>query len=138
MPDNEKSRVVVGVDGSAESLAALEWAAEYCERFGRQLTVMAAWHIPTEHASAVAALREVNLEMAAGEVVEKALDQAKARHGGLDVVPSVVVGSPGKALVQGSQDAALLVVGTKRTLGTISSYCAHYASCPVVIVRTEK
>jgi nucleotide-binding universal stress UspA family protein len=136
--DNENYRVVVGVDGSAESLIALDWAAEHCQRYARQLAVIMAWHIPTEHASAVAALREVDLESAAADVIAEAVDQAKARSPELDVRQSVVSGSPGKVLVQASQDAALLVVGTKRTLGTVSSYCAHYASCPVVLVRTKE
>jgi nucleotide-binding universal stress UspA family protein len=132
------SRVVVGVDGSTESLAALQWAAEYCERLGGQLAIVMAWHIPTEHASAVAALQEVDLELAASDVVNNALDQVRTLHSGLEVTQQVVSGSPGKVLVQDSADAALLVVGTKRTLGTVSSYCAHYASCPVVIVRTPE
>jgi nucleotide-binding universal stress UspA family protein len=136
MAEGSKSGAVVGVDGSAESLAALHWAANYCERFEQQLTIVMAWHIPTEHASAVAALQEVDLELAAGDVIKEALDQVKATHGGLEVTQQVVSGSPGKVLVQASADAALLVVGTKRTLGTVSSYCAHYASAPLVIVRT--
>jgi nucleotide-binding universal stress UspA family protein len=136
MAEGLKSQVVVGVDGSPESLAALQWAADYCERFEAQLMILVAWHIPTEHASAVAALQEVDLELAASDVIKSALDQVRALHGGLEVTQQVVSGSPGKVLVQSSADAALLVVGTKRTLGTVSSYCAHYASCPVVIVRT--
>jgi nucleotide-binding universal stress UspA family protein len=137
MTDGESSRVVVGVDGSAESLAALEWAADYSGRMGRQLVVLMAWHIPTEHASAVAALQEVDLEVAAGEVLKDSLERVKDRYPGLDVALTVESGAPGKMLVQSSAEAALLVVGTKRTLGTVSSYCAHYATCPVVIVRTE-
>jgi nucleotide-binding universal stress UspA family protein len=136
MAEDSKSRVVVGVDGSAESLAALRWAAEYCERFGGQLGIVMAWHVPTEHASAVAALQEVDLELAAGDIIKDALHHVEAVHQGLEITQSMLTGSPGKVLVENSADAALLVVGTKRTLGTVSSYCAHYASCPIVIVRT--
>jgi nucleotide-binding universal stress UspA family protein len=138
MADSLKSRVVVGVDGSGESLAALQWAADYCERLDGQLAIIMAWHVPTEHASAVAALQEVDLELAATDVINNALDQVRTLHSGLEVTQQVVSGSPGKVLVQDSADAVLLVVGTKRTLGTVSSYCAHYASCPVVIVRTAE
>ena len=132
MAPNENLRVVVGVDGSAESVAALDWAAQFAERFERELTVLVAWHLPTPH---ISALREADLEAGADEVVKSAVAQVKTRHPSVDVTQTVLSGAPGKLLVEQSKDAGLLVVGTRRTLGTVASYCSHYALCPVVIVR---
>jgi nucleotide-binding universal stress UspA family protein len=137
MTSSSIPRVVVGVDGSAESLAALDWAAEFSERFGHELRVVVAWHLPTPYLSAVSALREVDLEAAAGDVTNDAVEAVTARRPDLKIVRAVVAGAPGKVLVAESRDAGLLVVGTRRTLGSVSSYCAHHAWCPVVIIRRE-
>ena len=132
MVRDREPRVVVGVDGSAESEGALEWAASFAERFGRELTVVVAWHVPTLHARALSA---TDLEAGADDVAKSAVERVHARHPGLDVGQSVVNGAPGMVLVAESQETDLLVVGTHRTLGSVSSYCAHYASCSLVIVR---
>lgn len=135
MARGEVPRVVAGVDGSAESLAALEWAATYVQRFGGKLTAVAAWHIPTPY---VAALSGVDLEAEAQGTVIAAVERVQARHPGLTIGQRIVAGSPGKVLVADSEGADLLVVGTRRALGSVSSYSAHYASCPMVIVRGEE
>jgi len=128
----EEKAVVVGVDGSPDSMAALDWAATYAERFGRRLEVVVTWHVPTPHAAAVPT---ADLEAAADDIARQAVKRVQDAHAGLGITHHVVSGTPGKALVATSGDAALLVVGTRRMLGSVSSYCSHYATCSVVIVR---
>lgn len=127
-------RVVVGVDGSPDSLRALRWACTYAHALGLGIEVVVAWDVPSLHASVVPA---PDLEAAATTVAEGAARHVHASHPDLPVTQRVVSGPPGKALVAASTDAALLVVGTRRELGSVSSYCSHYATCPVVIVRGD-
>jgi len=127
--------VVVGVDGSQESLAALDWAARFAERFGHDLKVVVAWHHPTPH---VQAMVLPDLEAGANTIARSSQERVRASHPSLKVETVIAAGAPGKELVAASQGATLLVVGTSRTLGSVSSYCAHYAACPVVIIRTQQ
>lgn len=127
-----EEKVVVGVDGSPDSLAALDWAAVFAESFGLELNVVVAWHVPTLYRSPAP---EADLEAAAGGVARRAVTRVQEDHPGLAVTRDVVNDSPGKALVAASKTAALLVVGTRRELGSVSSFCSHYATCPVTIVR---
>ena len=62
----------------------------------------------------------------------------------VDVVRSVVVGTPASALIAASAAADLLVVGSRGLggfrgllLGSVSQQCAYHAGCPVVIVRSR-
>jgi len=130
--EREKKTVVVGVDGSPDSLAALDWAATYAERFGLKLKLVVTWHVPSPITAAVLA---ADLEGAADDIAQQAVKRAQDAHQALGITHDVVSGTPGKVLVATSGDAALLVVGTSRMLGSVSSYCSHYATCSVVIVR---
>ena len=58
---------------------------------------------------------------------------------------NVITGFPAQALIDTSQDADLVVVGSRGTggfatlmLGSVASQVAHHAACPVVIVHTGK
>jgi nucleotide-binding universal stress UspA family protein len=60
---------------------------------------------------------------------------------GLEVRPLLVEGRPVPSLVRAAADADLLVVGSRGRsgiaaviLGSVSSACVHYATCPVVVV----
>ena len=48
----DRPRIVAGIDGSASSLAALEWAARQADLTGSALVVVGAWHLPGTHAAA--------------------------------------------------------------------------------------
>lgn len=133
MTQSTEPRVVVGLDGSAESLAALDWAADYAQQAGRELAVVVAWHVPTPYTEVIDV---ADLEVAADDAVLGGVERACSRHPGLHVAQRVLAGAPGKVLVGEAGAEDVLVVGTRRTLGSVSSYCAHYASCTVVIVRT--
>jgi nucleotide-binding universal stress UspA family protein len=127
--------VVVGFDGSEESMAAVEWAADYASKLELLLTVVVAWHIPTPTAHDTKGFSDADLSAWAEALLVRACDRVSNRHPTLSFEPRSIAGSPGKALVDASETAGLLVVGTQHRLGSISSYCAHYSRCPVVIVR---
>jgi nucleotide-binding universal stress UspA family protein len=70
------------------------------------------------------------------------LDEAAADVTGVQVRRILIEGDVKKLLVEMSRDARLLVVGnrghsplTELLLGSVSSYCVHHATCPVVVVK---
>lgn len=134
-------RIVVGVDGSAGSDQALDWAIAEAIRFPAALELATAWMFP----------------MALGYVFAKTPDEerqevqrigASAVSHVARVAPQVVAratlseAEAGPALVSLSTGADLLVVGARGhsglrelLLGSVGTYCARHAHCPVVIVR---
>jgi nucleotide-binding universal stress UspA family protein len=134
--------IVVGVDGSEESKAALRWAVE--EARLRHASVRAIYALSLRYAGGSGYLFP---EGTVGELErsgEEMLDAVIAEVGtvGVDVECAAVEGGPSHVLVEAAQGADLLVVGSRGhggfaglLLGSVSQQCAHHASCPLVIVR---
>jgi nucleotide-binding universal stress UspA family protein len=138
-PVARPQRIVVGVDGSDESVAALHWAAEEARWRGAQLEVVHAWS--WDHAAPIPMVGpgpgEVRRE--AEETLQMALQDARLH--GVAASGRVVEGHPSAALQRLAAGADLLVVGsrgrgtiTSALLGSVSTHCVHHAPCPVVVV----
>ena len=141
----ERSRIVVGVDGSPGASAALEWAC--AEARLRDVGVYAVcaydepWGIASLGMSSAAAVAELRTALAAD--AEGALDAAQATAPeGVGVTGEAIRGAAGPALVSASDGSALLVVGsrgrggfTSLLLGSVSQHCAAHARGVVVVVR---
>jgi nucleotide-binding universal stress UspA family protein len=137
-PDNTPV-VVVGVDGSTDSEAALRWADHYAQATGASLRVVVAWQRAMSYGYPMM-FEGYAPEQDARQVAEKAA-------AGLHLVEDRVVietpdGPAGHALVLASEDADLLVVGhhgervvATLLLGSVSNHCVHHAKIPVVVVR---
>lgn len=135
--------IVVGVDGSPTSKAALRWALDYA-RSDDQLIAAHVWRIIPAGAFEVPALDLVDLETRAQTVLEEALEEVveEVAQGDRPNVETVVrMGHVGEALITLSHDADLLVVGSRGyggfrglLLGSVSTYIVHHAQCPVTIV----
>ena len=143
------SKIVVGVDGSAESLAALRWAAQEARLRGARLRVVHAWFLPMVFTSGPPLLvlpeSRSELEGEGEKVLAHALEETAADVEGLEVERSVVEGSAAHCLLRAAEGADLLVVGSRGhggfhelLLGSVSQQCAHHAPCPVVIVRPAR
>ena len=147
-PDSRsKPHVVVGVDGSAESLEALGWAARYASVTGGNITAVHAWHYPA--AGPVPAGRppqpiteQVRATMQ--ETLDKALTEVFGTATPDNVDTKVAYGHPAMVLVNESVGADLLVVGSRghgafhgMLLGSVSIHCVTNATCPVVVVRSS-
>ncbi len=140
-------RVVVGVDGSAGSTAALRFAFETAARRQAGLTVVHAWALDVDAASAALAWsvdwREAEeLERA---MVAVAVAGVAAEYPAVEVRRHVVRGQAVAELVQHSENAALLVVGTRGrgglkglVLGSVSMGVLHDAHCPVAVVSSSE
>jgi nucleotide-binding universal stress UspA family protein len=138
-------RVVVGVDGSDESVAALSWAAQYGAATGSAVRAVLAWHYPA--AAGVVPLgapepvtAETDRRMR--EQLDKAIAAAYPGTAGERPEPVVSHGHPAEVLIEESKSADLLVVGhrghgafAEMLLGSVAIHCVNSAACPVVVVR---
>jgi nucleotide-binding universal stress UspA family protein len=137
------SRIVAGVDGSASSLAALEWAARQADLTGSALVVIGAWHFPSTYAAGIAENYDPAADMQ--RVLDNALPTIKHRHRRVQVSAQVIEAHPGPALVDASRDADLLVVGSRGhrefadiLLGSVGMHCVTHAHCPVLVHRSDR
>ena len=146
--------IVVGVDGSEASRAALRWAAEEAGLRSVPLVLVHVWSFvpprpigdPGLFAVPVGDLPgQLDAERgAAAAALEGAASEALAVVPGIEVEEKLVEGDAGDALVSESESAQLLVVGSHgRTgfraalLGSVSQHVANHAACPVVVVRAS-
>lgn len=147
-------RIVVGVDGSEPSKAALAWALEEARLRAATLEVICAFKLPAGWlgmgdamgASVAATLTEGDVATYARETLDAVLaDVESGGDGGgtaVEVARKAVPGHAAQALVKASEDADLLVVGSRGhgdfgslLLGSVGLHCVHHAGCPVVVVR---
>ena len=136
--------ILVGVDGSAHSQRALEWAAKEAATRHTSLTVL------TVH-QAVKGFWGGNLQYQGDEALtEKAGEAAKAETdkvlSGLDARPTSVTvkavhGIPAEEILNEGADADMIVVGSRGgggfarlLLGSVSSSVAEHAKVPVMIL----
>ncbi len=130
-------RIVVGVDGSSPSIEALAWAATEARLRGARLEILHASFYRRQ-------MLELYPSAAADEeaVLDRALAWAQAAEPTVEVVARQAGPPAAKALVDASDGAEMLVVGSRGLggfdgllTGSVSNQCAHHARCPVVIVR---
>ncbi len=136
--------VVVGVDGSEESLLAAEWAAMEATRHRLPLRIVSApAMVPRAHAyrASPAAVADA-LRGTSAQVLETASGRAEEVAPGLVITTDLLSGPPALAVARSGSSAAMLVVGARGAggfaamiLGSVSRYAAMRATCPVIVVR---
>jgi len=138
--------VVVGVDGSEESLRAVEWAALEAKRHSAPLRIVSApAQVPRMHAYYASPAAIANaLRGIAARALDAAITRSEEVAPGLAVTTGLLSGSPALAVAESGSGASMLVVGargaggfTAMVLGSVSRYVASRAPCPVVVVREE-
>ena len=122
--------VVVGLDGSEQSLVALDWAIETAQLERRGL------HLVHAHGRRRAAADE------AAKIISSARERAAVVAPGLRVNDTVVDGSGESALIAASRQAAIVCVGAHgrgglvpALLGSTALAVAASALCPVAVIR---
>jgi len=137
-------RIVVGVDGSAPSKAALAWAVRQARLTGAAVEAIIAWQYPATYGYTMPAAPEVNynFEEIAAEVVANTIAEVGGQGEPVKISSRVVEGNAAQALLDASAGAELLVVGSRghggfveALLGSVSQHCVHHATCPVVVIR---
>ncbi|MCC9205552.1 universal stress protein [Arthrobacter sp. zg-Y769] len=135
--------IVVGVDGSDQSICALFWAAREARRRQCPLHVVTAYTVPIFAASSMDAGYTTVDDAIIRDGARQVLDEAVERigHYGIEVIPRVETGDAAAVLLELSEDADLMVVGSRgrggfvgRLLGSVSSALPAHAKCPTVVV----
>jgi nucleotide-binding universal stress UspA family protein len=137
-------RIVVGVDGSAESVAALGWACrEASLRAAEVLAVLALESACHQVASyAVPAPRQAGGSWgAARDVLRRSVSEALGLFPGVSVRTEIAEGLAARVLLDQAADADMLVLGRNsngpdpyRAAGPVIRVCLRSARCPVVII----
>lgn len=142
MSDNELRPIVVGFDGSTAAAAALRWAVDEARELNCPIDVISVWHMDYAVVMAPVPLAGVPDPHSVEDAHRTVLDDATADVTGVELRRVLIEGDVKKLLVEMSRDARLLVVGnqghsplTELLLGSVSSYCVHHATCPVVVVK---
>jgi nucleotide-binding universal stress UspA family protein len=149
---SERGRVVVGVDGSAGSLAALQFAFDEATRRDTGLLVVTAFELPDVWSIAYALpvscsvdeIRDNVLRNTRRLVTETLGDQMTAKGAPkVDVV--AVGGTAAHVLVSAAAGSPLLVVGSRglggfrrMLLGSVSLQCVQHALCPITVVHSAE
>jgi nucleotide-binding universal stress UspA family protein len=150
MSGETSGSIVCGVDGSADSQAAVAFAADLASRLGTRLVlanVAESAHIPYAAAAPFgggAVRMAVTDEIGAQEqAAEQLLEEVAAAYGLDDAELRVLAGLPGEGLADlaDEEDASLIVVGSRGRgafkaafPGSVSNSLVGVARCPVVIV----
>jgi nucleotide-binding universal stress UspA family protein len=144
--------IVVGIDGSNESLEALRWALGEARLRGTGLRAVRVWEYPFVAPSAEWTLGTPTPQPVAVDPQEvrhlaetqlaQVVSEVEPNGTGVRIEQEVIEGHPANALVEASKGADLLVVGSRGhggfaglLLGSVSQACVHHAHCPVVVIR---
>ena len=145
--------LVVGVDGSAAGVAALQWALGQARHTDARVVAIAASEPPPvmtggpEVGAGVIASEGVNDEemaAAAEQWLTEAITRSPADSGNV-VERRVVHGDAATVLVEAAAEAELLVLGNHgrgalagAIAGSVALRCAHHARCPLVLVPSPQ
>jgi nucleotide-binding universal stress UspA family protein len=149
-------RILVGIDGSPASVAAVRWAGREAQLRGMRVHVVHVrdQRLPTPHyAPQPRAGEPGQAKPAAGETLQAVVDEALGTQPSARVQVELADGLPARVLIDRSVGAEMLVLGStshgqstgpatppvqRRTpLGPVARDCLHAAPCPVVVVRSD-
>ena len=139
---NAQKKILVGVDGSANSLLALKWALAEARLRGDEVEVLHGWHFPyMADPSGMVPFPTAALQESAEVVVADALRECAADAEGITVSTRVQESTGAEFLIEASKDADLLVVGRRGhggflalVMGSLAQQVSAHAHCPVVVV----
>ena len=138
-------KIVVGVDGSDGSRAALRWAWAEAQAHGAALEVVTAWQYPiTTSLPAFGSMPTPDdLEGEARQAMLAVVaEEGITAEAGVTVTTLVAEGTAAQALLGAAEEADLLVVGSRGhggfaglLVGSVSQQCGSHAKVPVVVVH---
>jgi nucleotide-binding universal stress UspA family protein len=130
--------IIVGTDGTGQSMAAVQWAAREARRRDTELRIVYAFDWLDDTGDECVEMARTLAEA----VTAAACDLAVTTVPGLAVTTDTPVGHAVPRLLEAARDAELLVVGNRGraglaelTLGSVGRRLAVHAPCPVVVVR---
>jgi nucleotide-binding universal stress UspA family protein len=133
--------IVVGADGSDDSVEALRWAIDHARLIGARIVVVTGFDIPVT-IWITPTYSDVDYARDAQEMLDRTVTAAIRAETDVPIATHLIQQPPGRALTGAAHGAELLVVGCSSGgaipgihLGSVASYCAHHAPCPVLIHR---
>ncbi|MCD7442332.1 universal stress protein [Streptomyces lincolnensis] len=134
--------VVAGLDGSAESRAAAEWAAREAKLRGLTLKLLHVWEPVPEPVAQAPLVGGETLQHWSERIPREAAEGIRLRHPGVEVEARHEPGRPAEILTEAAQDAELLVLGSRGMsgiggfmVGSVGLAVVAHAERPVVMVR---
>ncbi|MER6283115.1 universal stress protein [Streptomyces sviceus] len=134
--------VVVGLDGSPASVSAARWTAR--EAVDRHLPLLLLHSWTTQPPNVPVPKEALSRQRYGGQVLRRAEAELLESHPDLTLTSELVSAPADKALVDLSDGAALLVVGSRGhgplagfLLGSVSLHVLGLARCPAVTVRAD-
>ncbi|WP_424862693.1 universal stress protein [Streptomyces sp. MMS24-I29] len=141
-------RIVVGIDGSEPSKAALRWAVGQAELTSGVVDAVTAWDFPTSWYGLAPPTdkKPEDYEAQARTFLNQTIDQSLGPGPGrpVPIYARAAYGHPAAVLLDAAAGARMLVVGnrghggfTEALLGSVSQHCVQHAPCPVVVIRSH-
>lgn len=139
--------IIVGIDGSAHSARALEWAIKEGALQHAPVTVITVNSVPASPWTGNPTVLEQDPEVLAKQrqVAEDMTVKVTSQLDGerpSPVTVRAINGFPAQELIEASRDADLVVVGSRGAggfarllVGSVSDQVVHHAHCPVMVVR---
>ena len=140
--DPDARRIIVGIDGSRSSTAALEYACRRAEATGETVVAVHGIHVHAPSTDVWAATPR-SVDLAERErLLAESIAGLREDHPDVRLEQEVVAVAPDRCLVDASASASLVVVGSRGLgwfsgllLGSVSQAVLHRATCPVAVVR---
>ena len=137
----QEHRIVVGVDGSDSSKAALRWAIRQAKLTGASVDAVTAWRYPAGYGWTPVA-SELDFESDAKRALTEALGEVSGLDPDVPVRPLVAEGNTAEVLLRTAKGADLLVIGSRghgglasALIGSVSLNCVLHAHCPVLVLH---
>ncbi|MET8468836.1 universal stress protein [Streptomyces sp. NPDC006422] len=134
--------VTVGIDGSAESRAAAEWAAREAEARDLPLKLVHVWEPVPEPIAQAPLLGAETHQHWTERLPREVTEGVRLRHPRLDVTSEQSTGEPAAVLVEAARHAELLVLGSRGLsglagylVGSVGQAVIGHTETPVVLVR---
>jgi len=138
-------RIVIGVDGSANSLRAVDQSVQLAQQFSSELVIVYVVHIPVTSYSydVLGSLSIFNkLEEEGKNTLAKC--EETARSAGVPARTVLLSGDPAQGILDtaAKEGADLVIVGSRGTgtlerllMGSVSERVVRFSKCPVLVVR---
>jgi nucleotide-binding universal stress UspA family protein len=142
------SPVLVGVDDSPASLAAIRVAADEAALRGTDVLAIHVWHYPSSWGVPLVWPEDANpgryvLDRLTAEVEDVNVERRSAGKADVTIRIEVIEGDAVKELRSAAANASILVLGERggfsprQILGSVSHGCAVHPPCPVLIVPSH-
>ncbi|MBN3498725.1 universal stress protein [Arthrobacter pascens] len=132
--------IVVGVDGSPQSILALRWAVVLAPIMGAGIRAVTAWEFDIPFGRLTPAVQ--NPDHIAQQVCSSAVEQGLGAANSPAVEQVIRQGPAAKVLIDETRQAQLLILGSRGhggfeglLMGSVSTSVAEHAKCPVLVAH---